>query len=381
MKTLKCHYELYNPNIVSSENCYVIDGNGKQYVDFEAGVWAVPLGHNNKQVNKTILKQLNTVSHVGYRYTAKIVDEAAGKVLELLGFPDGKCVFLSSGSEAVEFGVQVAGRIMDKPYFLCLTGYYLSAYGMSQTRNKEQWISLDLAEYNGNPVDFLANVPFHKIGAFVFEPGNASGTVKLPPKDLIGIIEVKIKENNGIIVVDEVTTGAGRTGKWFGFEHYNMCPDIVSIGKGIGNGYPVSVIGLSKNVAELVEESGFRYAQSHQDDPLGCAVVNEVITIINNNKFIQRAAQMGMILEHGLKSLIKKHDCIKEVRGIGLMLVMEFHQDEKFDLQKIHREVFDEGYVIGHHTSANLLRFYPPLTIEEFQIKNMIDALDKILIK
>ncbi|MCL2199307.1 MAG: aspartate aminotransferase family protein [Defluviitaleaceae bacterium] len=379
MKTLKCNYEMYNPNIVASENCHVIDENGKKYVDFEAGVWAVPLGHNNKRINDSIMRQLNTISHVGYRYTTKIVDEAAAKVLELLGFPDGKCVFLSSGSEAVEFGVQAARRVMDKPYFLCLSNYYLSAYGISQSRSAEQWISLDISEYKGNPEEFLADIPFEKIGAFVFEAGNASGTAKLPPKELIAAIEEKL--NNAIIVTDEVTTGIGRTGRWFGYEHYNMRPDIVALGKGIGNGYPVSVICLSKNIAEALEKSGFRYAQSHQDDPLGCAVVSEVISAINENNLIQRAAETGKILKHSLKSLTKKHNCIKEIRGQGLMLVMEFHKKEKFNLQKIHRELFDAGYITGHHALENLLRFYPPLTIEEFQIKNMIDALDICLSK
>jgi len=262
-----------------------------------------------------------------------------------------------------------------------LNNYFLSSYGISATRSKEQWISLDLSEYDGNTVDFLEDVPFDKIGAFIFEPGNASGTVKLPPQDLIKTIENKIKENNGIIVVDEVTTGTGRTGKWFGFEHYNMRPDIVSFGKGIGNGYPVSVIALSKHISDLAEKSGFRYAQSHQNDPLGCAVVKEVITIIENNNFIQRSAKMGTVLEYELKSLLKIHKCVKEVRGIGLMFVMELQQEENFPIEKIHKELFYAGYITGVNVPANLLRFYPPLTIEETQIKSMTSALDTILLK
>ena len=381
MKILNCNYEMLNPTIVSSENCYVIDENGKKYVDFEAGVWCTSLGHNNRQVNEAIIKQMNIISHTGYRYAAKVVDETAAKVLELLNFTEGKCVFLSSGSEAVEFGVQLAQKIMNKPFFLCLNNYFVSSYGISAARSKKNWISLDLSEYNGNPSDFLEDVPFDKIGAFIFEPGNASGTVKLPPKKLIKAIEDKVKENGGIIVVDEVTTGTGRTGKWFGFEHYNMQPDIVSFGKGIGNGYPVSVIALTKHISDLAEKSGFKYAQSHQNDPLGCAVVKEVISIIENNKFIQRSAKMGTVLDYELQLILKKHKCVKEVRGIGLMYVMEFQQDENFPLEKIHKELFDAGYITGVNVPANLLRFYPPLTIEEDQIKSMTNALDIILLK
>ncbi len=381
MNILNCNYEMLNPDIVSSDNCCVIDKNGKRYVDFEAGVWCTSLGHNNQQVNEAIIRQINTVSHTGYRYSAEIVAQASEKVLKLFGFTEGKCIFLSSGSEAVEFGVQLAKKITNRPYFLCLSNYFLSSYGMSAARNAEQWISLDLSEYNGEAAEFLADVPFDKIGAFVFEPGNASGTVKLPPKDLIKVIADKVKENGGIIVVDEVTTGTGRTGKWFGFEHYDLRPDIVSFGKGIGNGYPVSVIALSKQVADTAEKMGFRYAQSHQNDPLGCAVVNEVISEIEKNDLIRRAEEMGVVLDNELKSLLKKHICVKEVRGIGLMMAVEFHKNADLNLEEIHKELFDAGYIVGVNTVANLLRFYPPLTIEETQIKSMISTLSAILLK
>ena len=275
--------------------------------------------------------------------------------------------------------MQSVKKVMDKPYFLCLKGHYLSAYGMSAVRGEEQWISLDLSQYCGNPAEFLRDLPFDKIGAFVFEPGNASGMVKLPPVGLISAIGGKIKENGGIIIVNEVTTGIGRTGKWFGHQHYDIRPDVVSMGKGIGNGYPVSVIALSKHIADLIEKSGFRYLQSHQDDPLGCAVVNEVIQVIENNGYVQQAARMGTVLEGELKSLQKRHDCVKEVRGVGLMYVVEFYHG--LPLEKIHKDLFDAGYITGIAALANLLRFYPPLTIDEAQIKGMTHALDEILSK
>lgn len=371
---------MLNPNIISSDNCYVTDENGKRYVDFESGVWCTSLGHNNKHINDAIIKQMNLISHTGYRYSNKIVDEAAKKVLNLFNFVDGKCVFLSSGSEAVEFAVQAVKKVMDKPYFLCFNNYFLSSYGLSATRSKEEWISLDLSDYNGDVLSFLETIPFDKIGAFIFEPGNASGTVKLPPVDLIKAIEAKIRENHGFIVVDEVTTGVGRTGKWFGYEYYNISPDIIAIGKGIGNGYPVSVIALSKQVANLLEKSSFKYAQSHQNDPLGCAVVKEVISTIEDNNYIQKASETGLVLERELELLLEKYPYVKEVRGRGLMFVIEFVKEKDFSIEKIHKELFDAGYITGVNVLANLLRFYPPMTIEKEDIAGMVKALDKILV-
>ena len=380
-KTLDCHYEIFNPNIVSADGCYVTDDTGMRYIDFESGVWCTSIGHNNKRVSNAIIGQLSTISHTGYRYTTKVVNEAAEKVLGIVGFDDGKCVFLSSGSEAVEFGVRVAREVVDKPYLLRLDNYYLSAYGISASKSSEQWISLDLSTYCGDVDAFLSGMDFAKIGAFVFEPGNASGTAKLPPIELIKSIEARIKANGALIVVDEVTTGIGRTGRWCGFEHYDMRPDIVSFGKGIGNGYPVSVVCLARHVVDKVDALGFRYAQSHQDDPLACAVAKEVLTVIEENNYIQRAAHMGTILEGELQTLKEKHKCIKEVRGTGLMYAMEFFADANTDLEKIHRELFDSGYIVGLHKLANLLRFYPPLTIENAHIKNMANTLDIILTK
>lgn len=381
MKTLNCNYEMLNPTIVSSDNCYVIDDKGKTYVDFESGVWCTSIGHNNKQVNEALIRQLNMISHTGYRYSSRIVDEATEKVLSLIGQRDGKCVFLSSGSEAVEFAIQAVKKIMNKPYFLCLDGYFLSSYGLSATRNKEEWVSLDLSEYNGDPTRFLESVPFDKIGAFVFEPGNGSGTVKLPPEDLIKLIEAKIRKNNGFIVVDEVTTGIGRTGKWFGYQYYNISPDIIAFGKGIGNGYPVSVVALARDAANLIEESGFKYAQSHQNDPLGCAVIKEVLTIIEDNNYIQRASELGLVLKHELNLMAKSCKCIKEVRGRGLMTVIEFVQNKNFPLEQIHNELFHAGYITGISVIANVMRFYPPLTIETEHIRGLINALSNILAK
>jgi len=379
MGILHCNYEVFNSSVVSSDNCYVIDERGNKYIDFEAGVWCTSLGHNNKSLNRVIIDQLNSISHTGYRYTNKIVLEAAKSVLSILDFNDGKCVFLSSGSEAVEFGVQVAKRLMTKPCFLYLENYFLSSYGISASRSDEEWVSLDLETYSGDVDSFLEGVPFDKIGAFIFEPGNASGTARLPPKELIKKIENKIRANNGIIVVDEVTSGIGRTGKWFGFEHFEMKPDIVVCGKGIGNGYPVSVIAMTKNIANLIEQSGFKYAQSHQNDPLGCAVIKEVIAIIKRDNLIQKSAEMGAILAQALEGLADKHRNIKEVRGTGLMYVIEFHQSKIFSLEKIHKELFDRGFIVGINTLANLLRFYPPLSIEKPMIESMINTLDMIL--
>ena len=276
MKILNCYLEVYNSSIVEGDNCYVIDENGKRYVDFESGIWSASLGHGNKDVNQAIINQLGNISHVGVRYTAKVVDEAAEMLLDLIDFDGGKCMFLSSGSEAVEFSVQTVRKITKKPYFLFLKSGYLSAYGTAASRSGDSWISIDLAECGEDVEAFLENIPFDEIGAFVFEAGCVLRNSNPHSKKLIRVACNKVKQLGGIIIANEVTAGMGRTGKWFGFEHFEISPDVVVCGKGIGSGYPVSAIVISEGVAKQIEQSGFKYCQSHQNDPLGCAVVEKV---------------------------------------------------------------------------------------------------------
>ena len=102
-----------------------------------------------------------------------------------------------------------------------------------------------------------------------------------------------VQQAGGLVMVNEITTGMGRTGKWFGFQHYDIQPDIVALGKGLGNGYPVSAVAMSKEVAEKLETSGLRYAQSHQNDPLGCAVAGEVIRIMLKEDWVERGSGAG----------------------------------------------------------------------------------------
>jgi len=377
-------YEQYNPCMIKGENCFIIDSTGKKYLDFESGVWALPLGHNNQRINTVITKQLDQLVHVGYRYSHPVVNEAAVALLQIMNLENGKCLFLSSGSEAVEFSLKVIKKISDKPYLLSLDKHYLSAYGLSGDASSNSWISIDWQSYvageYSNYDDLLKDVPFDKIAAFVFEPGNASGIVKLPPKELITLIVSKVKEYDGWIVVDEVTTGMGRTGRWFGFENFDIKPDVIACGKGLGNGYPVSAVGVSVEVSTLLEQTNFTYAQSHQNDPLGCAIAKEVISIIKDDFLIDKSLEKGRYLKDAMLKLTDKYKCIKEVRGIGLMCAIEF--DKLINMQTlsdIHRKLFNAGFIVGLKPVANTMRFYPPLTVEKYMIDDMIRALDNIL--
>ncbi|HUT86909.1 MAG TPA: aminotransferase class III-fold pyridoxal phosphate-dependent enzyme, partial [Candidatus Heimdallarchaeota archaeon] len=271
---------------------------------------------------------------------------------------------------------------------LTLSDSYLAAYGSAGRKSAEEWICFDWSDCASCPqegecdpqCDHLREIPFERVGGLVFEPGSAGGAVRFPPKQLVQTLVKAVRQHGGLVVVDEVTTGLGRTGAWYGFEHYGLRPDIVALGKGLGNGYPVSAVAMVPAIADRLEEGGFRYAQSHQNDPLGCAVAKEIIAVIREQGLVERSDEVGTHFLHELQTLGTRHDVVKEVRGRGLMIAMEFGaDDERFSLATVFQGLLESGFVVGYKPAVNLLRFYPPLTIGVKDIARLVERLDRIL--
>jgi acetylornithine aminotransferase len=373
---LKCH-EIVKTDFVRGENCYLYD------IDFESGIWSAALGHSHPRINQVIRDQLEKVIHLGTRYPSNIVEEAAIDILDIVGIGtgNGKCTFLSSGSEAVEFAVQAARRITNKQQLLTFSSSYLAAYGSAGRKRIDEWLLFDwnACEQEGAG-DYLRKVRFDTIGAFVFEPGGSgSGFVKFPPRKLVQEIVQRVKQAGGLLVVNEITTGMGRTGKWFGFRHYDIQPDIVALGKGLGNGYPVSAVAMTRNCSERLENNGLHYAQSHQNDPLGCAVAREVIYVLREEKWVERGNAVGAYFLEGLRHLRKKYDVVKDARGRGMLLALEFHPHESITASRAYHALLERGFLVGYYPAANILRFDPSLTIEEDDIKRLLECIDSIL--
>ena len=248
-------HKLEIPRVVRASGIHVYDDSGKGYMDLESGVWCTALGHGHPGINAAIKNQVDAHMHAGFCYSNPILDEAAGEVLSITGFEGGQCVFLCSGSEAIEISRQIASHLTGRKRFMTLADSYLGSYG-SVTDRTAGWHILDWTDCEGCPKSAecdgecpkIAGIP-DDLAAFIFEPGSSSGFVRFPPGALIRRILETVRKNGGKIIVNEVTTGIGRTGKWFGYQHYDMTPDLIACGKGLGNGYPVSAAVVSAPVA------------------------------------------------------------------------------------------------------------------------------------
>jgi acetylornithine aminotransferase len=376
-------HELILNGIVKARNCELFDSGGNRYIDMESGVWCTSVGHCNPRINSEMVSQLKKIIHTGFNYCNPLLETAARKVLEIAELPDGKCEFLCSGSEAVEYCIRAAKTIKPDAMVLTFSDSYFGAYGEAARQDSKEWYRYNRHDCScstggegcrGECREF-SQIPFDRIGIFLFEPGSSSGLVNFPSGKLIGKISEKIRENNGLTVINEVTTGAGRTGKWFGFQHYDLKPDMIAIGKGIGNGYPVSVAAISGKAAELLEKHHFHYSQSHQNDPLGAAIVTEVIGTINDENLVERSRQLGEKLVAGLDSMRQPGSILKEIRGRGLMIAIEFTRDAGL----VQKELIRRGFIVAKRPGHEVLRIDPALTIREKDIDNFIYSLNEII--
>jgi acetylornithine/N-succinyldiaminopimelate aminotransferase len=376
------------PDIVRAENCHLFDSRGRRYVDLESGVWCTSIGHGHPRILRVLAEQAARISHAGFNYSSAVVTEAARDILSLAGLPDGRCVFLCSGSEAVEYGVRAAQAVCERPLLLTMADSYFGAYGSASRRQKDEWFCFDWTACAACPhsgecddrCEHWSAIPLGRIGGFLFEPGSSSGLVRFPPDKLIRNLAGAVHGHGGFVLVNEVTTGIGRTGRWFGYQHYDLLPDIVAMGKGVGNGYPVSVTAIGPRVTQKLGDQPIKYAQSHQNDPLGAAVLREVIRVIDEEGLIERSRRLGDLFRSELARIQARSGRIKDVRGRGLMIAVELADDTENTVTiRAHRELLHRGFVTGRRPGINVLRLDPALTVEERDLQAFLETLEDVL--
>ena len=368
-------HKLKFKDFVKSDNCSLFDSTGNRYLDLESGTWCTSIGHCHPRITKVITEQSSRMIHSGFTYLNPIIDVTAKKILEITGINDGKCVFLSSGSEAVEYSVQLARSITDKPIIFTMKDCFLSSLGLSGERSEKNWINFDRSHD-----DNLDKVDFSKIAAFVFEPGSSQGIVNFPSVTLIRKIAERTRNSGGLVIINEVTTGVGRTGEWFGYMHYGIIPDIVAMGKGIGNGYPVSCVAMSSSTVNRVDLEKFHHSQSHQNDPLGAAIALEVICVIEDDNLLRRSVELGEKIRSNLNRIKNKYGIIKEVRGRGLMIAVEFEPELNNSVAEIVKErLVEKNIILVKRPGHEVLRIDPALTIEIKDVEYFLNCFEEII--
>ncbi len=373
-------HELRLPDIVGSDGAYIVDGRGTRYLDLESGVWCTSVGHNNSDVREAAFRQWGELVHAGFAYSSPIVNSAAKRLLDLVDMRGGKCVFLCSGSEAIEISRQIARHLTGFETSLTLRDSYLGAYSSVSDR-RVGWCTLDWigaapegSEITSAEEDLLVESIPDTVSDFILEPGSSSGYVRFPPESLVTRIVDTVRANGGKIIANEVTTGTGRTGRWFGYQHYGIEPDMIAVGKGIGNGYPVSVAVIAPGTAAELRDTAFHYSQSHQNDPLGASIVRKVINVIEKRQLVADAARKGSELLRRLRESVD-HSTVLDVRGRGLMIAIDLR--DSATANRIYTELIGRGFIVGNR--GGFLRVDPPLTITDDELLSFVDAFTEIV--
>lgn len=356
--------------IVASCDCVLTDSTGKCYVDFEAGVWCANLGHNHPGIRNVAIAASERLVHHGYLFRNHHAEALSAALRRITGIGNGQSVFLSSGSEAVDLAIKLAMARTGRDRILRIANTYLAAYGYGRL-GADNPHRIDIAPDNVEGID---GIDLRSVAAIVVETGGASAAepVQFPDQRFLETLVQAATRAGCLTVADEVTTGIGRTGRWFGFMHYALRPDIVATGKALGNGYPVSAVTVNADIAGFVAARQIRYAQSHQNDPLGCAIACAVIEAIEAGGYVERSRTVGDIFRDRLEAIGKRlPGTVEQIRGRGLALAIQFAGH--IDAKALARRLFEAGFVVGSGTRS--LRFMPPLTIKLADIEGLCDEI------
>jgi acetylornithine/N-succinyldiaminopimelate aminotransferase len=372
--------------LVKGRGTTVFDSDGREYLDFVAGVAVNNLGHCHPKVVVALQKQAQRLMHVSNHFHIE-AQVALGKELVRNSFAD-KAFFCNSGTEAIEAAIKLSRRysreIIKKDRFEVITMFgcfHGRTYGAVSATAQEKF------HQGFEPmVPGFRYVPFNdskaveaavtdKTCAILVEPVQGEGGVKVPAPGYLKALRAICDEHQLLLVLDEIQTGMGRTGRLFAYEHEGISPDIMALAKGLGSGMPVGAL-LATDKASQAFVPG-THGSTFGGNPLACAAgLASLEALLEDNIIIQNVEALGKHFMDGLRSLKAKYPFIKDVRGQGLLIGMELD----FEGKEIVTECLKQGFLINC-TVNTVLRFMPPLIISEEEIDQLIDALDRIFQK
>lgn len=359
--------------------------DGKEYLDFVAGIAVNVLGHCHPKVVVALQKQAQRLIHVSNLY----YNEPQVRLAKLLvenSFAD-KVFFCNSGAEANEGAIKLARKYakenMKGERYEIITAFNsfhgrtlatLTATGQEKFQKGFEPLLPGFRYVEFNNLKALESAINEKTCAVMLEPIQGEGGIRIPSSDYLkGVRE--ICDSHGILLIlDEVQTGMGRTGRLFAYEHYGIKPDIMTLAKGLGSGVPIGAVLATDKVAISFQPGS--HASTFGGNPLCCAAAIATIeTILEDGFILDQCRRMGEYMMQGLMELKEEYSSIIiDVRGIGLMIGIEM----SLDCSEIVKDCLERGLIINC-TAGNVLRFTPPLIVQKRDIDHMLDILDDVL--
>jgi len=369
--------------LVRGEGCRVWDEDGKEYLDFVAGIAVCALGHSSPVVSSALEDQSRKLVHVSNLYYTKPQAELAQLLVEN-SFAD-RVFFCNSGAEANEAAIKLARRYCREKYgpgrhtIITMKGSFhgrtmatLSATGQAKIQAGYDPLLEGFKFVPFNDLEGLKEAVDDSVCAVMLEPIQGEGGVVCPrPGYLQGVKDLCLQKGL-LLIFDEVQTGMGRTGKLFAHENFGVTPHIMSLAKALGNGLP---IGAMLSVEELSSAFGpGSHATTFGGTPLVTAAAKAVVASLLNGGWLAHCSRMGDYFRSELEKLKANHPVIKEIRGLGLMVGVELEEPGA----PVVEGCLERGFLINC-AQEKVLRFVPPLVVGKKEIDGLIHALDEVL--
>lgn len=367
-------YPLFNVNIVKGKGCKVWDDKGIEYLDLYGGHAVISIGHCHPHYTEAIERQVAELGFYSNSVINKLQEELAEKIGKISGYDDYSAFFINSGAEANENALKLAsfhnGRTRVIAFEKAFHGR--TSLAVEVTHNPKITAPINSNGHTtflplGNIESVRKEVAKGDVAAIIIEGIQGVGGIRIAEGSFLQQLQEVCNETGTILILNEIQSGCGRSGRFFAHQWSGIRPDIITMAKGIGNGFPIGCMLISPKFTPWAGQLGTTFGGNH----LACAASTAVMEVMEKENLIQNAEAVGYYLMQELKQIGN----IKEVRGKGLMIGMEFEQPVK---EIRHRLLFEEHVFTGV-SGTNVIRLLPPLSLSLDEAKEFIIRLKRIL--
>lgn len=367
-------YPLFDVNIVKGKGCHVWDDKGNEYLDLYGGHAVISIGHAHPHYVESISRQVATLGFYSNSVINKLQQQLAERLGKVCGYEDYSLFLINSGAEANENALKLASFHTGKTRVISFNKAFHGRTSLAVEATDNPKI---IAPINAN--GHITYLPLNDIEAMqtelakgdvcavIIEGIQGVGGIKIPTTAFLQALRESCTQYGTILILDEIQSGYGRTGKFFAHQHSGIRPDIITVAKGFGNGFPMAGVLISPMFKAVYGQLGTTFGGNH----LACSAALAVLDVFEQEHLVENAASVGAFLLEELKKI----KGIKEVRGKGLMIGLEFEEP----IKELRLRLLHEQHVFTGASGTNVLRLLPPLCLSMDEAQEFINRLNKVL--
>lgn len=369
-------YPIFDINIVKGEGAYVWDDKKNKYLDFYGGHAVISIGHSHPRYVERISNQVAQLGFYSNSVVNELQKEVAHKLGKISGYDDYSLFLVNSGAEANENGLKLASFYNGRKKVISFSKAFHGRTSLAVEVTDNPNIVAPIND-NGNVMflplndinSFEQEIKKQDVCAVIIEGIQGVGGIKIPDNNFLQAVRKLCDETNTVLILDEIQSGYGRSGKFFAHQYANIKPDLITVAKGIGNGFPLSAILIHPKFTPSYGMLGTTFGGNH----LACAAALAVLEVMEKESLVDNARLMGEYLMEGLKTIPE----IKEIRGRGLMIGLEFENS----IIELRKKLLYEKKVFTGISGEKVLRLLPPLSITQVEADLFLRSLKEIIEK